>query len=183
MCCDVTPSNNVDSSNLQRSRYWYWVFIGIMSLIVGTTYYYIFQAILINYPWIPLLLWLNVVYLIHLLGTNYNHHSISAILAEHWELSSYQLSVMLSVRSDRKESLVYSVSVLALLSILAFPYTWTIPDIPQGHGYIGILCIQESANIHALLSDRCHLEHFPISVHCIQRRRYSMPCIGLYTWS
>ena len=24
------PSNNVDSSNLQRSRYWYWVFIGTM---------------------------------------------------------------------------------------------------------------------------------------------------------
>jgi hypothetical protein len=102
--------------------------------------------------------------LIHLLGTNYNHHSISAILAEHWELSSYQLSVILSVRcacltylvglcsansADREESLVYFVSVLALLSILAFP-------IHKGHFRIfhkatGILPSSVSKNVQAVM--------------------------------
>lgn len=158
------PSNNVDNSELLRSRYCYWLIIGTVSLLVGMSYYYIFQAIMINYPWIPLLLSLNVIYLIHLLGTNLNHHSISAILAEHWELSSYQLSVILSVRSacltylvglcsansaDREESLVYFVSVLALLSILAFP-------IHKGHFRIfhkatGILPLSVSKNVQALM--------------------------------
>ena len=160
----LAPSNNVDNSKLLRSRYWYWLIIGTVSLLVGTTYYYIFQTIMINYPLIPLLLWLNVIYLIHLLGTNYNHHSISAILAEHWELSSYQLSVILSVRCacltylvglcsansvDREESLVYFVSVLALLSILAFP-------IHKGHFRIfhkatGILPSSVSKNVQAFM--------------------------------